>query len=65
MNQRLTNLEHNRLKEIEAERNETFASQDFINWFQEMKIASRVDKTKLNLDRHHFSTDKIDFQFKF
>jgi len=65
MNQQLTNIEHNRLQQIEAERNETFSSQEFIQWYQEMKIASRLDKTKLSLDRHHFDTEKTDFQFKF
>jgi hypothetical protein len=61
----LTSIEHERLQEIEALRNETFSNQDFINWYKEMRIATRVDKTKLNLDRHHFETEKTDFQFKF
>lgn len=63
--QQFKNIKHERLVEIEMERAELFTNKDFINWFQEMKIGSRLSKQIPKPERHHFDMDKANFQFKF
>jgi hypothetical protein len=63
--QQFNEIKHERLAEIEIQRGETFADQEFINWFKEMKIGSRLPKHIPKPDRHHFDMDKANFQFKF
>ena len=62
----LINLDTDKLMLLEQERQKTMADKDFIQWFKEMRIASRLPKNrKMETDRNHFNTDKINFQFKF
>lgn len=63
--QQFNNIKHERLAEIEIHRGETFADQEFINWFKEMKIGSRLSKQIPKPERHHFDMSKAKFQFKF
>jgi len=63
--QQFKNIEQERLVEIEMERAELFTNKDFINWFREMKIGSRLSKQIPKPERHHFDMDKANFQFKF
>ena len=63
--QNLINISPERLQQIEREREETMADSSFIQWFREMRIASRQPKQQVTTDRHHFNTEKIDFKFKF
>jgi len=63
--QQFKNIKHERLVEIEMERAELFTNKDFINWFQEMKIGSRLPKHIPKPERHHFDMSKANFQFKF
>ena len=62
----LINLQTDKLQLLEQERQETMANKDFIQWFKEMRIGSRLPKNKqVETDRHHFNTEKINFKFKF
>jgi hypothetical protein len=63
--QQFNNIKHERLIEIELERAALFSNQDFINWFHEMKIGSRLPKQIPKPERHHFDMSKANFQFKF
>jgi hypothetical protein len=63
--QQFNNIKHERLVEIEMQRGETFADKEFIKWFQEMRIGSRLLKQIPKPERHHFDMDKANFQFKF
>lgn len=63
--QQFNEIKHERLAEIEIERGETFAKQEFNNWFREMKIGSRLSKQIPKPERHHFDMSKANFQFKF
>jgi hypothetical protein len=63
--QQFNNIKPERLIEIEIERGETFSKQEFINWFREMKIGSRLPKHIPKPERHHFDMSKANFQFKF
>ena len=63
--QQFNNIKYERLAEIELERAALFSNQDFIKWFQEMRIGSRLLKQIPKPERHHFDMDKANFQFKF
>jgi hypothetical protein len=63
--QQFNNIKYERLAEIELERAALFSNQDFIKWFQEMRIGSRLLKQIPRPERHHFDMSKANFQFKF
>ena len=62
----LINLNVDKLQKLQEDREKTMSDSEFIKWFKEMRVATRLQKNPMmETDRHHFETDKINFKFKF